>query len=109
MKNKFPLVLVVIVLLLVFCCGCSDKDSVKEYTVELPEEYMLITPEDNLRGYFCSDSVLHIEFDNPINNNIDYQLELRKDYRVNVYDENNKLIGTTSFDSISKFIEQDNL
>lgn len=36
--------------------------------VDLPEEYKEITYQDRLQGYFDKDSVLHIEFDNEINN-----------------------------------------
>lgn len=45
--------------------------TVKYYTqpkVDLPEEYKLIKPSDNLKGYMDKDSVLHIQFNNPNNN-----------------------------------------
>lgn len=35
--------------------------------VELPEEYKLIKPTDNLKGYIDGNGVLHIEFNNPNN------------------------------------------
>lgn len=35
--------------------------------VDLPEEYKSITPNDTLKGYYDSDGVLHIEFNNQRN------------------------------------------
>lgn len=39
----------------------------KSQRIDLPEEYTLITPNDTLKGYFDSNKVLHIEFNNKRN------------------------------------------
>ena len=39
----------------------------------------------------------------------DYKINMMKDYRVELIDEHDGVIATTSLDSIVYFIEQDNL
>lgn len=40
---------------------------------------------------------------------VDYQIELTKEERINIYDKDGNSLGTTSLDSIPYWIEKDNL
>lgn len=85
MKNSYKLFLVIALLfiLTIVCCGCS-LDNMPEVIQEMKIEQQ----------------------DAPI---IDYQIEIVKEERINVYDKDGNSLGTTSLDSIAYWIEKDNL
>jgi V8-like Glu-specific endopeptidase len=60
-------VIIVIILFAALCVGMGITAVVYQYPrVDLPDEYKLIKPTDNLKGYW-EGGVLHIEFNNKNN------------------------------------------
>ena len=64
MKNNIFIVVVLFFYTLLIVSITVNNTRCK---VDLPEEYKLIRPTDNLKAYFDKDSVLHISFDKAIN------------------------------------------
>lgn len=109
-KQIFITGLIALIAFIIGCISMKYDIEKRQPQIDLPEEYKEITYQDELKGFFDQDSVLHIEFNNKINyfnDEPDYTLELHKDGTVTLkgYDT----YPHVNIEDLKEIIEKDNL